>query len=127
MKLSNKRLSKKTVIFVDVLLGWLYLSAHLLAPYPVYAQLGSNIGNPAKLDIVFKFIDTILDKIVPLIGLVAFAMMIYGGFMWMASSGNPEKIKQAQGVLTWTVIGFVFLYMMSLVIKSIFGFFFTQV
>ena len=38
---------------------------------------------------------------------------------WIASAGDPSKIKQAQGTLTWAIIGLVFVLVSVLVVRTV--------
>ena len=59
----------------------------------------------------FGTIGDIVNVIVPTLlggaGLIFFLMMIYAGFLYIGSQGNPETIKKIQKLLTWAVVGFV--------------------
>ncbi len=41
------------------------------------------------------------------IGVIFFALMVFGGFMWMTARGNDEQTKKAMGTITAAVIGLV--------------------
>jgi len=66
----------------------------------------------------FKFknanIGDIISALIPYIftiaGLILFIMLIMGGFGFLTSGGNPDKVKAAQGKLTSAVIGFVIIF-----------------
>lgn len=64
-------------------------------------------------------VDSITSKIVPFATLLAFVFVVYAGYMWMISAGDPDKVKKAQGTLQWAVIGLVFVVITSLIIKAI--------
>jgi len=71
----------------------------------------------------FSGIDTILDNVIklifPIAGLVCVVFIIIGGYTWIASAGDPAKIKQAQGTLTWAIIGLVFVLIAALIISTV--------
>jgi hypothetical protein len=52
------------------------------------------------------------NKIWPFFGIALFAMFVYGGVMWMMSSGDPQKLNKAQGTLLWAFIGILILALM---------------
>ena len=54
---------------------------------------------------------------------IAVTMIIMGGYMWMASGGNPERIVRAQGTLTWAIIGLIVLLTFRLALDPILTFF----
>lgn len=43
-------------------------------------------------------------------GLIFFILLIWGGFGFLTSGGNPDKTKAAQGKLTTAAIGFVIIF-----------------
>ena len=82
----------------------------------VYAQ------NPPRFEEVGGILDAVFDKLLPIGGLLATGMVIYGGYMWIISNGDPAKLKQAQGALTWAILGLTFLFLFQTILKSIFDF-----
>lgn len=42
-----------------------------------------------------------------ILGSIALIMVLYGGILWMTSSGNAEKIRQATDILVWSSLGIV--------------------
>lgn len=74
---------------------------------------------PPRLSQLFGGLDSLTDYIIPIGILLAVAIVIVGGYMWMTSAGNPDKVKQAQGTLTWAIIGLVFILVAGLLIKVI--------
>ena len=41
------------------------------------------------------------------LGIIAVSLMIYAGFIWMTSNGDPTKIKKAQGIMINAAVGLV--------------------
>jgi len=56
------------------------------------------------IDIVDRFITYILW---PIFICAVLIMMIYAGFMFVTSRGDPSKVKAARDAVIWTVIGIV--------------------
>lgn len=52
-------------------------------------------------------------------GGIAFLLMIYAGFMIMTASGNPERIKAGQELLTSAIAGVVLLVFAVFILKFI--------
>lgn len=65
------------------------------------------IENPLKA----KSLTDLLDNIINLLFTVALAitpiMILFGGFLFMTSSGEPAKLGRARDLLLWTAIGFI--------------------
>jgi len=71
---------------------------------------------PPRLELLVKNVLLIVNKIGPVIGLFAFAMVIYGGYLWIASGGEPQKKQKAQATLTWSIIGLGFFYLIRMLL-----------
>jgi len=86
---------------------------------------GQTIEGPLKgIDNIGSLISTILSFLLPLAGIILLFVLISGGYDFMMSQGNPEKIKAGQAKITTGIIGFILLavsYLMVRVISSIFG------
>jgi hypothetical protein len=77
----------------------------LLLALPVYADDGPPKIEPGgKLSTI---IDKLLGYLFPIAGVIALIFIIQGGYMWIISGGDPSKVKQAQGTLTWAILGLV--------------------
>jgi TRAP-type C4-dicarboxylate transport system permease small subunit len=84
----------------------------------IQGPLDSNIGNLGDL------INRVLSFLLPLGGIVLLFVLILGGYDYMMSQGNPEKLKSAQAKITTGLIGFFLLitsYLFVRVIAAIFG------
>lgn len=62
--------------------------------------------------------------IYPLAAVILFFILVWGGYDFMFSQGNPEKLKTARAKITAGIVGFVLLvvsYLIVRVIAFIFG------
>ncbi len=57
-----------------------------------------------------KLIGNIIKTILTIVGALALAMFVYGGFTWLTSSGSPEKVKKGKDILIWAVIGLIVIF-----------------
>jgi hypothetical protein len=97
------------------IVNWLFAS-------PVMAQ--SHEVLPPRIEMIFGPIESIFELLLPIGALIAVAMLIYGGYMWILSGGDPSRKQLAQGTLTWAIVGLVFLFLIRailIVILNIFG------
>jgi uncharacterized membrane protein len=74
---------------------------------------------PFKIECLFGSIANIMEYLLPIGVILAIVFAIIGGYTWMTSAGNPEKIKQAQGTLTWSIIGLVFILIVGLLLQTL--------
>ncbi len=56
-----------------------------------------------------------------ILGSLALATFIYGGFVWMLSAGNPEKVTKGRNILVWAFIGLVVIFSSYAIINFILG------
>ena len=48
-----------------------------------------------------------LGMVLSFVGVIFFALMIYGGITWMTAAGSEEKIKKAQNIITAAIVGVI--------------------
>ncbi len=89
----------------------------------VYAQSGSIGGsltkNPPTLDQLFTSFEKPLDYLFPIAVLIAVIMIVYGGYMWIVSGGDPNKKQMAQGTLTWAILGLIFIFLIRMLLTFV--------
>ncbi len=61
----------------------------------------SGLGNQELTTTIASIINTALS----FLGIVAVVIILYGGFLWMTSGGNDDKVKQAKKLMISGVIG----------------------
>lgn len=94
-----------------------YLLSALLPNYPA----GSGLLSSQTVEAVGVFY---LNIILSFLGLVAMAVMIWGGFRMLSAAGNGEQFKSGRGILVGAVIGFVIIilaYALVTALVSAFG------
>jgi len=71
--------------------------------------LGKSVygGEPQQVQILAALI---LNALFGLLGIVAVAMIIYGGFLYMTSQGKEDQIKKAKNILITAAIGLVIIF-----------------
>ncbi|HRX43697.1 MAG TPA: hypothetical protein P5059_00385 [Candidatus Dojkabacteria bacterium] len=89
----------------------------------VYAQTIELGDDPPKIEDMLKGILFIASKIGPAIGLFGFCMIIYGGYLWIVSGGEPQKKQKAQATLTWSIIGVGFFYLIRMFLSWVLDWF----
>lgn len=94
----------------------------LILATPVFAKGwdgGAGGDTPPTISGFGTILDNVMNIVFPAAGLICVVFIIIGGYMWIASAGDPSKIKQAQGTLTWAIIGLVFVLISVLVVRTI--------
>ena len=63
--------------------------------------------NPIGFDNLQELIEAIAIFVFRLALIIAPIMLIYAGFLFITSSGEPEKVRKAKNVFVYTLIGLV--------------------
>ncbi|MDO8668895.1 MAG: Ig-like domain-containing protein [Candidatus Buchananbacteria bacterium] len=63
----------------------------------------------------------IIQLILGFLGIFAVIMVLYGGFVWMTSGGDPAKIEKAKKILINTVIGIIIILSSYIITAFIIG------
>ncbi|MBN1618979.1 hypothetical protein JW887_06615 [Candidatus Dojkabacteria bacterium] len=71
------------------------------------------------LDQMPNLIVNIFGLLFPFAGVALFLMFLYGGIMWLMSTGDPQKIQKAQGTLLWAVVGTIILVCAVVIINTV--------
>lgn len=80
---------------------------------------GPLVGIESLTDVV----TVITTFLYPFAGVILLLILIWGGYDFLASGGDPEKVKSGQGKITAGVIGFALL-MLSFLLAKVIGFIF---
>jgi amino acid transporter len=82
---------------------FLFLPAKIFAA-ELYNPLDpSGTGDVTITTIIGRLISAILG----VTGSIALLMFVYGGFLWLISGGEAEKVKKGKEVMKWAVLGLV--------------------
>ena len=120
---------KKILLITTLSLAALFIAANFsLAADP--ATAGCTIeGNPAreicKLENplqngteVTAIIGTIIKAALGIVGALTLLMLVWGGFQWLTSAGNPEKVKMGTQTMVWAIIGVLLVFASYLLLST---------
>jgi hypothetical protein len=80
---------------------------YFFLPLFLVSHVYANDDPPRFEGRIRPIVENVHKYLFPLAGLIALIFIIQGGYMWMISGGDPNKVKQAQGTLTWAVLGLI--------------------
>ncbi len=101
----------------------LVLSIFLSLPFLVSGALPSDPGYSWWTDLE-SVLEGILSKFWTIFVVFSVMAFIYAGFLFLTSSGDPDRIKRAKGAFIWGVVGVaaaILGYAMINIIKGIVG------
>lgn len=86
----------------------------LLIALPVWAQYGlEETAGEAKLKTgiasmsIPQIVGSVIGVFLGLLGVIFMILLVYGGYTWMTSYGNQEKVNKAKEVITSAIIGLI--------------------
>jgi hypothetical protein len=139
--LAQSVLTKKlTVLFFGLFLGLLLLAPGVSAQEDAIHKLcgGANLtfddaakgcnkdakgqteGNDPQVK-ANKLLADIINIISVIIGVLAVIMIIYAGFRFITSGGNPEHTKAARNTILYAIIGLVIVAFAQFIVKFVLG------
>lgn len=134
---------KKIIIFSICLLSVLYsisastayakTAAELAAEAALVAEPGARqdtcapgsgtvcINNPLGKDMNTpqKFIGRIISGLLGVIGSIALVMFVLGGFKWMTSAGDKNKVASGRDTMLWAVLGLTVVFSSYALVKFV--------
>jgi len=97
-----------------ILVSFLAFFLFLFWPQAGWAQDASNrfgLDAAASIGLAQGDLKVTIVRIIQILlgflGIMAVIMILYGGFIWMTSGGDPEKIGKAKKILINTIIGLI--------------------
>ena len=95
--------ARRGVIITALLFGAFSAFAQIVPP----ACLGAAPTTACGLEQFLEVFTRIMNFIWSITGSLAFLFFIYGGFVWLTSAGNTEKVKEGQTIVRNAVIGII--------------------
>lgn len=124
---------KKFINYLGILFALIFIIA---TPLNLQAQIVDTVSTTTDktnhevnkydtgnydLNDILKLFKTSSDWILGIVGSLTLIMFIYGGFLFLTSSGSSEKVSKAKGVLVAAVIGLIIVFSSYLIIKFALG------
>ncbi len=78
-----------------------------------------TLPNPLGTANVPIIVGRIIKAISGFAGTIGLLMFVYGGFQWLTSGGNAEKIKKGKDIILWSLIGLVVMFSSYIATKYI--------
>ena len=96
---------KKIFSWLAVIFSSFALAPYCLAQYGLQ-ETAKGAGVPMEGTIQTR-VGQILGAGLSLIGVIFFALMIYGGFKWMLAKGDTKDVETAKDTITMAIIGII--------------------
>ena len=90
------------------------ISLFALSVMPAFAALDVGLQYGTALGLGTKDIRegimSIIQFALGFLGIIAIVLMLYGGFVWLTSAGNEEKVGQAKKIIIAAIIGLAIIF-----------------
>ena len=86
---------KKIIISLSFFLSLLFIAT------PVFAQTATT-GGVSQIE---SFIKSVVQVLITLAGAVSVGFFVWGGYGYITSSGNPEKLDKSKSTILHSAIG----------------------
>ncbi|HPL92873.1 MAG TPA: TrbC/VirB2 family protein [bacterium] len=87
--------------------------------FPFVAKATELYSPVSKEMDVPTMIGRVLSVVIGVIGAIALAVFIYGGFLWMTSAGNGKKVEEGKSAMVWAVLGLVIIFSARAILKFV--------
>lgn len=78
-----------------------------------------SLVNPLGTTNLIEIFGKLIKAFVGLVGMIVLVVFVYGGFMWLLSAGNPEKIKKGTQAMMYALIGLFIIFSAYVIISTI--------
>lgn len=82
------------------------------APVPIPDPLG---GTKDPRELLGRMIGASLG----IVGSIALLFFLWGGFLWMTSGGNAERVEQGKRTIMWATLGLAVIFLAYAIIKTV--------
>ena len=107
---------RKTAILSTILAVTIFaiVASPVFAYVPINSTdaVGLNYGDYTGLGTkdIREGIMSIVNAMLAFLGVIAILIVLYGGFVWLTSGGNEEKVGEAKKIIAAGVIGLIIIF-----------------
>ena len=83
----------------------IFLCLLLSMPLLVFAEGEITISNPLTATSVEAIVNNVMDFVLKVGVALAPVMAVLAGFFYITAQGDPNKIKKANAIIFWTIVG----------------------
>ncbi len=77
-----------------------------------------SLENPIEATDVPTLLGTIIKAALGVVGSLTLLMLVWGGFQWLTSAGNAERVKKGTQTMVWAVVGVVLVFTSYLILST---------
>lgn len=104
--------------FAVFMIGDAVMAQDLITPSDNPSAVSSATGGESSFR---SIVLTIVNFVLSFLGIISVLFVIYGGFLYVTSAGNSEKVDQGKKIITYAVIGIIIILISFALINTILG------
>ncbi len=78
-----------------------------------------SVNPTAKVGEISSLTNLLLPILTATAGLMAFAYMLYGAFLWITAGGDPKRREDARNTITYAIFGVLFVVVAFLLVRIV--------
>lgn len=120
--MSNHLAIIRRAAFFGFVLVFVVSFAYSVFAQDIFEELNKAVegtGLEGKSDLP-DLVSQVVSVVLSLAGTASVILLIVGGFMWMTSAGNEEKLKKAKGMIQAAIVGLVIVMLAYVVVSFVF-------
>lgn len=124
MKIFNRRFVSGIVVVISLffVLNAGAANIGIVVGNTVRADSGTTtvtIENPLETDDFTTLITNFLQWLLGIAGGVALLMLIYGGIIYITSTGDQQKMESGKRIVTWTIFGLIIILVSFSILQEV--------
>ena len=115
-----KKIFLITILSLAVFFSVLPVRAQEACKSDPSGRIVCKLENPLQGDSTSAaaIIGTVIKSALGIVGAITLLMLVWGGFQWLTSAGNPEKVKSGAQTMLWAIIGVVLVFASYLLLST---------
>lgn len=93
-------------------------ATHEQEPVKLVNPIGGTDSDPTGKTSLAVIVGGVISKALGIIGSLALVVFVYGGFLWLTSAGNADRVQSGGQAMLWAAIG-IFIVFSSYAILSL--------
>ncbi|OGY47301.1 MAG: hypothetical protein A2840_01635 [Candidatus Buchananbacteria bacterium RIFCSPHIGHO2_01_FULL_47_11b] len=85
------------------------------------AAVGPKIENPLGVDDPRVIVGNVIRALLGIAGSLALLVFIFGGFTWVISGGNEEKVRKGKAMIMWASLGLAVIFFSYALVTFVIG------
>jgi|GEM_PF-5700670 len=77
-------------------------------------------GDQDSVTYIQETIGLVIQWALGIVGSIALLMFVLGGFIWLTSAGNPDRIQRGKSILIWATIGLFVIFAAYAITRAVF-------